>query len=137
MTTEKNRQILLASRPHGEPSPDNFKLVETAVPDPGRQPARGHRGGSRRKEPRLVLDTVGGTPMGELAKSLKTGGLIVIYGIQSGQFPAISPKDFVFRGLSLHGFWLIKRKFRVVDHKSASRNGEKPGPGGETLKGGI
>ena len=35
MTVEKNRQILLASRPHGEPSLDNFKLVETAVPKPG------------------------------------------------------------------------------------------------------
>ena len=30
-----------------------------------------------------------------------------------------------------------QRKFRVVDHKSASRNGKKPSPGGETLKGGI
>src|SRR5712691_9505733 len=55
----------------------------------------------------LVLDTVGGTPVGELAKSLKTGGSIVVYGIQSGQFPAISPRDFIYRGLSLHGFWLI------------------------------
>src|SRR6266403_3895236 len=54
----------------------------------------------------LVLDTVGGTPVGELAKSLKTGGSIVVYGMQSGQFPAISPRDFVFHGLSLHGFWL-------------------------------
>ncbi len=35
MTTEKNRQILLASRPRGEPGPDNFKLVETAVPEAG------------------------------------------------------------------------------------------------------
>ena len=32
----------------------------------------------------LVLDTVGGTPVGELAKSLKTGGSIVSYGIQGG-----------------------------------------------------
>src|SRR5262245_2103399 len=54
----------------------------------------------------LVLDTVGGTSVGEVAKSLKTGGSIVVYGIQSGQFPAISLRDFVFRGLSLHGFWL-------------------------------
>ena len=38
---------------------------------------------------------------------VKTGGSIVVYGIQSGQFPAFSPGDFVFRGLSLHGFWLI------------------------------
>ena len=45
--------------------------------------------------------------MGELAKSLKTGGSIVVYGLQSGQFPDISPGDLIYRGLSLHGFWLI------------------------------
>jgi NADPH:quinone reductase-like Zn-dependent oxidoreductase len=45
--------------------------------------------------------------VGELAKSLKTGGSIVVYALQSGQFPAISPKDLIYRGLSLHGFWLI------------------------------
>src|ERR1700674_2533481 len=55
----------------------------------------------------LVLDTVGGTPVGELAKSLKTGGSVVVYALQSGHFPALSPKDFIYRGLSLHGFWLI------------------------------
>jgi NADPH-dependent curcumin reductase len=32
---EKNRQILLASRPHGEPTPDNFQLVESALPEAG------------------------------------------------------------------------------------------------------
>jgi len=53
----------------------------------------------------LVLDTVGGTPAGELAKSLKSGGSIVVYALHSGQFPVFSP-DFLFRGLSLHGFWL-------------------------------
>src|SRR5437762_4618812 len=31
----KNRQILLASRPSGEPTPDNFRLVEVEVPRPG------------------------------------------------------------------------------------------------------
>ena len=30
-----NRQILLASRPHGEPTAENFKLVETTLPSPG------------------------------------------------------------------------------------------------------
>ncbi len=35
MTAARNRQILLASRPRGEPTPDNFKLVETDVPEPG------------------------------------------------------------------------------------------------------
>src|SRR6267378_1807975 len=55
----------------------------------------------------LVLDTVGGTPVGELAKSLKTGGSTVVYAVLSGQFPAISPKDFIYHDLSLHGFWLM------------------------------
>jgi NADPH-dependent curcumin reductase CurA len=34
MTAAKNRQILLASRPRGEPTPDNFKLVEGDIPEP-------------------------------------------------------------------------------------------------------
>src|SRR5260370_10771403 len=55
----------------------------------------------------LVLDAVGGAPVGELAKSLKPGGSIVVYGLQSGQFPAMPPKEFIYRGLSLHGFWLL------------------------------
>ena len=59
------------------------------------------------KKLRLVLDTVGGTPVGEVAKSLKPGGAIVVYALQGGQFPAMPPKEFIYRGLSLHGFWLI------------------------------
>src|SRR5262245_60603961 len=31
----KNRQVLLASRPTGEPTPENFRLVETDAPRPG------------------------------------------------------------------------------------------------------
>src|ERR1700741_19526 len=44
----------------------------------------------------LVLDSVGGTSVGALAKSLKTGGSLVVYGIQSGQFPAVPPKEFIY-----------------------------------------
>jgi len=54
----------------------------------------------------LVLDTVGGTPVGELAKSLKTGGSVVVYALLSEQFPALAAGDLIYRGLSLHGFWL-------------------------------
>lgn len=35
MSATKNRRITLASRPHGEPKPDNFKLVEIEVDKPG------------------------------------------------------------------------------------------------------
>jgi NADPH-dependent curcumin reductase CurA len=31
----KSRQVLLASRPAGTPTPSNFRLVEVEVPDPG------------------------------------------------------------------------------------------------------
>src|SRR5438552_10541665 len=55
----------------------------------------------------LVLDAVGGPPVGEVAKSLKPAGSMGVYALQSGQFPAISPGDLIYRGLSLHGFWLI------------------------------
>jgi len=55
----------------------------------------------------LVLDTVGGSHVGELAKSLKTGASVVVYALLSGQFPAMPPKEFIYGGLSLHGFWLI------------------------------
>ncbi len=33
--TETTREIRLASRPEGEPVPDNFELAETALPEPG------------------------------------------------------------------------------------------------------
>jgi NADPH-dependent curcumin reductase CurA len=33
--TTANREIHLASRPHGEPTPENFRLVHTELPDPG------------------------------------------------------------------------------------------------------
>src|ERR1700674_4621952 len=46
------------------------------------------------KQLSLVLDTVGGAPVGEVAKSLKTGGSIVVYAVLSGHFPVISPKEF-------------------------------------------
>jgi NADPH-dependent curcumin reductase CurA len=35
MTVARNRQIVLAARPRGEPTPDDFRLVEVEVPEPG------------------------------------------------------------------------------------------------------
>jgi NADPH:quinone reductase-like Zn-dependent oxidoreductase len=71
---------------------------------------------SRWKRPRSIhrilcssaasTGSVGGTPVGELTKSLKTGGSIVVYALLSGEFPALAPRDLIYRGLSLHGLWL-------------------------------
>ena len=52
----------------------------------------------------LVLDFLGGSPAGELARSLKPGGSIAVYALQHG-WPELSP-DFLFNNLSLHGFWI-------------------------------
>src|SRR5215831_18434883 len=35
MSAARNRQVLLAARPRGEPTPDDFRLVEPEVPEPG------------------------------------------------------------------------------------------------------
>src|SRR4051794_14322439 len=35
MTAGRNRQVLLASRPEGEPRQENFRLVEAEIPEPG------------------------------------------------------------------------------------------------------
>src|SRR3954467_14423236 len=35
MTARRNRQVLLASRPSGEPTPDDFTMAESEVPEPG------------------------------------------------------------------------------------------------------
>ena len=40
----------------------------------------------------LVLDTVGGAPVGELAKALKTGGSVVVYALQAGISRPFLPK---------------------------------------------
>jgi len=52
----------------------------------------------------LVLDFLGGSAAGELARSLKPGGSIAVYAFQHG-WPELSP-EFLFNNLNLHGFWI-------------------------------
>src|SRR5690349_11550170 len=35
MSASRNRKIVLASRPQGEPKPDNFRLIEEDIAEPG------------------------------------------------------------------------------------------------------
>lgn len=55
---------------------------------------------------RLAFDAVGGPATERLAGCLADGGVMVTYGLLSGQSPRLSAHDLVFRGLSLRGFWL-------------------------------
>jgi len=54
----------------------------------------------------LVLDGVGGEPVTTLAGQLKVGGAIVSYAALGGKPIVVPPLTLIFRGLSVHGWWL-------------------------------
>ena len=56
----------------------------------------------------IAFNTLGDEPIGTLLQFVRDGGIGVGYGLQTGVFPKINPVDMYFRGLSFHGFWLIK-----------------------------
>ncbi|WP_137886660.1 zinc-dependent alcohol dehydrogenase family protein [Pseudomonas sp. 2FE] len=62
---------------------------------------------------RLGIDAVGGVATDHLAASLSEGGVLVNYGMMSREPCQVSPASFVFRDVSLRGFWLAKW-FRVA-----------------------
>ncbi len=55
---------------------------------------------------RLGIDAVGGKSTDNLAMCLAQGGTLVNYGMMSGEPCLISPSSFVFRDITLRGFWL-------------------------------
>jgi mitochondrial enoyl-[acyl-carrier protein] reductase / trans-2-enoyl-CoA reductase len=62
-------------------------------------------------EVRLGIDAVAGTATGRLADCLCEGAILVSYGRMSGEASVIPPNAFIFRDLTLRGFWL-RRWFR-------------------------
>ena len=57
---------------------------------------------------RLAIDAVGGISTDNLANCLSEGGILVNYGMMSGEPCQVSPASFVFRDVTLRGFWLAK-----------------------------
>lgn len=57
---------------------------------------------------RLGIDAVGGIATQHIAQSLGEGGVLVNYGAMSGEACSISPASFVFRDVTLRGFWLSR-----------------------------
>jgi mitochondrial enoyl-[acyl-carrier protein] reductase / trans-2-enoyl-CoA reductase len=55
---------------------------------------------------RLGIDATGGAATDRIARSIATGGLVVNYGAMSGEACKIAPASFVFRDVTLKGFWL-------------------------------
>lgn len=57
---------------------------------------------------RLALDAIGGTATDSLANCLAPGGVVVNYGLLSGEPCVISPANLIFKSNSLRGFWLTE-----------------------------
>ena len=57
---------------------------------------------------KLGIDAVAGTGTEHLANCLSEGGVLVNYGRMSGEPCQITPSAFVFRDITLRGFWLAK-----------------------------
>jgi NADPH:quinone reductase-like Zn-dependent oxidoreductase len=55
---------------------------------------------------RYALDAVAGQSGGRLAQSLGPGGTIVVFGAMSGEPLTIDPGALLFRGATVHGWWL-------------------------------
>ncbi len=56
----------------------------------------------------LAIDAVAGPGIVHLAKCLSDGGLVVNYGMLSGEECRIGPESTIFHNISLRGFWLSK-----------------------------
>lgn len=78
---------------------------------------------------RLGIDAVGGTSTDNLARCLGQGATLVNYGAMSGEACQISPASFVFRDITLRGFWL-SQWFRTA---TAQRRGEVFGEIGKLI----
>jgi mitochondrial enoyl-[acyl-carrier protein] reductase / trans-2-enoyl-CoA reductase len=55
---------------------------------------------------RLGIDAVGGKATDHLAMCLAQGATLINYGMMSGEPCVVSPSSFVFRDITLRGFWL-------------------------------
>ena len=57
---------------------------------------------------RLGIDAVGGAATDRLANCLAEGAFLVNYGAMSGEPCQVSPGSFIFRDVTLKGFWLSR-----------------------------
>jgi NADPH:quinone reductase-like Zn-dependent oxidoreductase len=73
---------------------------------------------------RLGIDAVGGTSTDNLANCLTDGGVLVNYGMMSGQACQVSPASFVFRDVTLRGFWLAQWFRKAAPEKRMAVFGE-------------
>ena len=78
-------------------------------------------------EIRLGIDAVGGTATGRLADCLCRDAILVNYGRMSGAPCTVQPDAFVFRNLTLRGFWLASWFRSTPEGERAALLGEIAG----------
>jgi mitochondrial enoyl-[acyl-carrier protein] reductase / trans-2-enoyl-CoA reductase len=60
------------------------------------------------RKPKLGIDAVAGDAVGRLATAVADDGVVVNYGLLSGEDCRVAPSDVVFRNVSLRGFWFSR-----------------------------
>lgn len=75
-------------------------------------------------EIKLGIDAVGGVATDNLARCLAAGATLVNYGAMSGEPCQISPASFVFRDITLRGFWLSQWFRTATPERRAEMFGE-------------
>jgi NADPH:quinone reductase-like Zn-dependent oxidoreductase len=76
---------------------------------------------------RLGIDAVGGTATGRLARCLGRDATLVSYGRMSGEPCTVQPDAFVFRNLTMRGFWLATWARETPEPQRAALVGELAG----------
>lgn len=75
----------------------------------------------------LAIDAVAGEATGRLARCLSDGGVVVNYGMLSGEPCTLDPHQVVFREITLTGFWLVKFLTAMSAEDKASLYGQLAG----------
>jgi trans-2-enoyl-CoA reductase len=73
---------------------------------------------------RLAIDAVGGQATNRLADCVAEGGTLVNYGMMSGEDCVVSPRSFIFRDVTLRGFWLALWFRRATPPQQVAMLGE-------------
>jgi NADPH:quinone reductase-like Zn-dependent oxidoreductase len=76
---------------------------------------------------RLGIDAVGGAATGRLASCLGAHAVLVNYGRMSGEPCMVQPDAFIFRDLTMRGFWLASWFRQAPEHERITLVGEIAG----------
>jgi trans-2-enoyl-CoA reductase len=77
-----------------------------------------------RAEIRLGIDAVGGTATGRLADCVCDDAILVNYGRMSDEPCTVQPDAFIFRNLTMRGFWLVNWYRQTPERERAVLFGE-------------